>query len=102
MAVAWRNSFVTADIWRLHLVEICLGAAVRKNEPVTTERLEAALGIVARAILLDGPIYAPLFDRIEREIAVRRANDDAVSRAQRYLAGRDAAASRNKVTEGVG
>jgi hypothetical protein len=72
-----------------------------KNQPITVERLEAALAIVARAVVLDGPIYAPLFDRLEREIAALRAADDAVSRAQRYLAARDAADSRNKVAEGL-
>ena len=90
--------------WALQLVENCLGAAVkrnRENEPITIERLEAALGIVARAILLDGPIYAPIFDRLEREIAALRANDDVVSRAQRFLAAYSAADSGNKVTEGV-
>jgi hypothetical protein len=73
-----------------------------KNRPITVERLEAALAIVARAIIADGAVYAPIFDRLEREIAALRAHDDAVSRAQRYLSARAAADSRNKVTEGVG
>jgi hypothetical protein len=73
-----------------------------KNQPITVERLEAALAIVARGVVLDGPIYAPLFDRLEREIAALRAADDVVSRARRYLSARDATDSRNKVTEGVG
>jgi hypothetical protein len=73
-----------------------------KNYPVTIERLETALAIVARAIIADGAVYAPIFDRLEREIAALRAHDDAVSRAQRYLSARAAADSRNKVTEGVG
>jgi hypothetical protein len=62
-----------------------------KNHPITVERLEAALAIVARAVVLDGPIYAPLFDRLEREIAEVRAQDDVVSRAERYLAAHAAA-----------
>jgi hypothetical protein len=66
-----------------------------KNYPVTIERLEAALVIVARAVVLDGPIYAPLFDRLEREIAALRAADDAVARAQRYLAARGFVRRRN-------
>jgi hypothetical protein len=57
-----------------------------KNHPITVERLEAALAIVARAIVLDGAVYAPIFDRLVREIAALRADDDVVSRAQRYLA----------------
>jgi hypothetical protein len=73
-----------------------------KNQSVTVERLEAALAIAARAIVLDGAVYAPIFDRLEREIAALRAADDVVSRAQRYLSARDATDSRNKVIEGVG
>jgi hypothetical protein len=57
----------------------------RKNEAITAARLEAALAIVARAIVLDGPVYAPIFERLEREIAALRAEDDVVARAQRYL-----------------
>jgi hypothetical protein len=57
-----------------------------KNHLITVERLEAALAIVARAIIADGAVYAPIFDRLEQEIAALRANDDAVSRAHRYLA----------------
>jgi hypothetical protein len=56
------------------------------NQPISVERLEAALAIVARAIVLDGAIYGPIYDRLEREIAARRADDDVVSRAQRFLA----------------
>jgi hypothetical protein len=65
----------------------------RNHESITIARLEAALAIVARAILLDGSIYAPIFDRLEREVAALRAADDAVSRAERYLAVYAAASS---------
>jgi hypothetical protein len=55
------------------------------NEPVTLERLELALATISYAILLDGPVYAPVLERLEREIAAMRANEDVVSRARQYL-----------------
>ncbi|MET4296500.1 hypothetical protein ABIB06_007417 [Bradyrhizobium sp. LB8.2] len=33
----------------------------------------------------DGPVYAPDFERLEREIAARRAADDVMARAKRSL-----------------
>lgn len=56
------------------------------NQPISVERLEASLAIVARAIILDGAVYGPIYDQLEREIAARRADDDVLSRAQRFLA----------------
>lgn len=52
---------------------------------VTIERLERALAVVSYAITLDGAIYGPILDRLEREIAELRAGDDVVSRARRNL-----------------
>ena len=52
---------------------------------VTLERLERALVAISYAILLDGPVYAPVLDRLEREIAAMRASEDVVSRARKYL-----------------
>jgi hypothetical protein len=54
-------------------------------EDVTLVRLERALAAISYAILLDGPIYAPFMERLEREIAAMRAKEDAVSRARQYL-----------------
>jgi hypothetical protein len=55
------------------------------REPVTIERLERALVIAARVVMLDGPIAAPLFERLERELAAMRADQDAVGRAKKLL-----------------
>jgi hypothetical protein len=55
------------------------------REDVTLERLERALAAISYAILLDGPVYAPVLDRLEREIAAMRANEDVVSRARQHL-----------------
>jgi hypothetical protein len=57
----------------------------RDHQEVTLDRLEHALAAISYAILLDGPVYAPVLDRLEREIAAMRASEDAVSRARKYL-----------------
>jgi hypothetical protein len=55
------------------------------HEPVTIERLERGLAIAAYVVMLDGPIAVPLFEKLERELAVMRADQDAVARAARLL-----------------
>jgi hypothetical protein len=55
------------------------------SETVTLERLERALAAISYAILLDGPVYAPIMERLEREIAAWHAKDDIVSRARQHL-----------------
>jgi hypothetical protein len=57
----------------------------RKCDEITLERLERALASVAYAITLDGPIYAPIFERLESEIAAWHAREDVVSRSRQYL-----------------
>lgn len=43
--------------------------------------LEAACEKVA-ALVIEDPVYLPVFERIEREIALFEKRDDAVSRAR--------------------
>lgn len=52
---------------------------------VTVERLERALALCAYFIELDGPVAAPLFERLERELAALRASDSTVARAKALL-----------------
>jgi hypothetical protein len=52
---------------------------------VTIERLERALAIAAYVVVLDGPVAAPLFNRLERELATARAAGDTVARARALL-----------------
>jgi hypothetical protein len=52
---------------------------------VTLVRLERALAAISYAIMLDGPIYAPILERLEREIAALRADEDTVARARQYV-----------------
>jgi hypothetical protein len=64
--------------------------AAREHEPVTIERLERALALCARLVVLDGPIVIPFFERLERDLAEMRRDQDAVARAKRLLDKRDA------------
>jgi hypothetical protein len=60
---------------------------------VTLERLMRARAAIAYAMTLDGAVYGPIFERLEREIAVRRMADDVMVRAQRCLQDYAAAAT---------
>ena len=64
-----------------------------QHEDVTLERLERARAAIAYAMALDGAVYAPIFERLEREIAARRMADDVMARAQRCLQDYAAAAT---------
>ena len=55
------------------------------HESVTLERLLQARAAIAYAMMLDGAIYAPVFERLEREIAAMRAADDVMARARHCL-----------------
>ena len=58
--------------------------AVALNSPLV-ERLERALVLVARIVLLHGAVYAPYIDRLEMELERARRNDP-LERARRILA----------------
>jgi hypothetical protein len=55
------------------------------SEAVTVERLERALAVCAYLVERDGPVVVPLFERLERELAVMRQTQDTVARAKRLL-----------------
>lgn len=55
------------------------------NDEVTLERLERALAIVAYAVVQYGRVYAPILERLEREVEAAR-RDDPLLRAQKLLA----------------
>jgi hypothetical protein len=56
-----------------------------EHEPITIERIERSLALCARLVVLDGPVVIPLFERLERELAAARAEQDTVERAKRLL-----------------
>jgi hypothetical protein len=55
------------------------------DDVITVERLERALVLCAYLVELDGPIMIPMFQRLERDLAVLRAQQDTVARAKRLL-----------------
>lgn len=55
------------------------------SEPITVERLERALAVAAYVVVLDGPVMVPIFERLERELAAMRRQEDTVARAKRLL-----------------
>ena len=57
--------------------------AIAQNSPLV-ERLERALVLAARIVLLHGPVYAPYIDRLEMELERARRNDP-MERARRIL-----------------
>ena len=56
------------------------------DQPITAERIERALVVLAQLMELEQePRYAPLLDRLERELAVYKQERDPISRARRIL-----------------
>ena len=62
----------------------------RQNDEATLEQLLQEQAAVAYCMAMDGPVYAPVLERYEREIAAWLARDDAMSRARRILQGQAA------------
>jgi hypothetical protein len=59
---------------------------VAVGEPVTAERIEHAMVVLAFIITSTGDTaYAPLLDRLERELAEYKQERDPMSRARRIL-----------------
>jgi hypothetical protein len=55
------------------------------TEPVTIERIERGLAVLAYLMSRDGPVLAPLFERLERELSMMRQTQDTMGRAKRLL-----------------
>jgi hypothetical protein len=45
-----------------------------EHAPVTIERLERAVAFCAVLVALDGPVLAPLLEKLERELSALRAS----------------------------
>lgn len=56
--------------------------------PISDERLERALVAAALVVETYGEVYAPIFERLEKEVAARKSADGPVARARRLLASR--------------
>jgi hypothetical protein len=55
------------------------------SDYVSLARLERALAVVAYVVLRHGPVYAPILERLEQEVAAARRGDPTI-RAQAILA----------------
>lgn len=56
-----------------------------RDDEVNIERLMKARIAIAYALTLDGAVYGPIFERLETELAERRAAEDVLARAQACL-----------------
>ncbi|MBB1499181.1 hypothetical protein [Paracoccus sp. MC1862] len=61
------------------------------SRPVTLEDLQAMHRMAAALVIAD-PVYIPIFERIERELAAHASKQDSVARARAILAGQKASA----------
>jgi hypothetical protein len=55
------------------------------HQPVTIERLERALVVAAHLMERHGALVVPIFERLERELAKMRSDQDAIGRAKQLL-----------------
>ncbi|MGY3082122.1 Ser/Thr protein kinase RdoA (MazF antagonist) [Bradyrhizobium sp. LM6.10] len=55
------------------------------SEAITVDRLERGLALCAYLVERDGTVAVPLFERLERELAVMRQTQDTVARAKRLV-----------------
>jgi hypothetical protein len=55
------------------------------GESVTLDRLERGLALAAYLVVLDGPVLAPIFEKLERDLEAMRSSQDAVGRAKALL-----------------
>jgi hypothetical protein len=53
--------------------------------PLTVERLERALLALAYFMELDGPIYTPLYEKLERELEDMKRSNRTLERARQRL-----------------
>ena len=60
-------------------------ALARDETPISADRIEHAMVLVAFMVASGQTKLAPLLDRLERELEIYRRERDPVSRAQRIL-----------------
>lgn len=56
------------------------------SDHISEQRLLGAIEVVCEIILKHGVKYAPLLDRLERELVEFKRIDDPINRARRHLA----------------
>ncbi len=58
---------------------------VRQHQPVTVERLERGLVLLAHIIAMDGEVYLPLFNKLEEELQSARRKQSTMDRAMQIV-----------------
>lgn len=67
-----------------HIPKPARRASAPPAADVLETRIVKALGTVALLVVED-PVYVPVFERLERELADIRSQNDAVERARQFL-----------------
>lgn len=57
----------------------------RKPEPVTVERIERALLVLAYMMGLDGDVYVPIYERLEQDLEAHKRAEGTKERARERL-----------------
>lgn len=57
----------------------------RESQPLTVERVERALLLIAFAMELDGEVYVPIYEKLEQELETLRRTRDTMERARQRL-----------------
>lgn len=57
----------------------------RESQPLTVERVERALLLIAYAMELDGEVYVPIYEKLEQELEPLRRTRDTMERARQRL-----------------
>ncbi len=72
-----------------------MSAPALVNGRFTEAWLQGAIVMISEVIIEHGEQYAPILDRLERELDTLKQQDDPISRARRHLAARRPLASRD-------
>lgn len=56
------------------------------RDDIDIRRIESALGVAARVVQIHGPLFLPVFERLEKEVARRRRQDKAMQRVEKAAA----------------
>jgi hypothetical protein len=54
-------------------------------DDIPLDRMQRALVTMAYIVIRHGPAYAPILDRLERELVERQSSESPLARAQRLL-----------------
>ncbi|MBN8987456.1 MAG: hypothetical protein J0H42_04370 [Rhizobiales bacterium] len=71
------------------------------NGRFTEAWLQGAIVMICQVILEHGEQYAPVLDRLERELAELKRHDDPLNRARRHLERAQASDSANPSRQGL-